>query len=61
MDFCATSYTKMVDWDSLPCTEPPVTRDMTMAEQKVALEKCHRFEDFPNHTQQLEAKVRVVD
>ena len=61
VDFTATSYTKMVDWDSQPCTEPPLTRDMTLAELEDVVEKGHRFQDFPNHTQQVEAMVRVVD
>ena len=61
VDFCATSYTKMVDWESLACTEPPLTRDMSEAELEEVVEKGHRFQDFPNHTQQVEAMVRVVD
>ena len=61
VDFSATSYTKMVDWDSLPCTEPPLTSDMTEAELDQVVEKPHKFEAFPNHTQQVEAMVRVVD
>ena len=61
VDFTATSYTKMVDWDSLPCTEPPLTRDMSEAELEEVVEKAHMFEAFPNHTQQVEAMVRVVD
>ena len=61
VDFSANSYTKMVDWDSLACTEPPLTRDMSEAELEEVVEKGHRFQDFPNHTQQVEAMVRVVD
>ena len=60
VDFTATSYTKMVDWESLPCTEPPLTRDMSEAELDEVVEKAYRFEDFPNHTQAVEAAVRVV-
>ena len=38
----------MVDWDSLPCTEPPLFRDITDEELDEIVEKGHRFEDFPN-------------
>ena len=47
VDFSATSYTKMVDWDSLPCTEPPLTRDMSEPELEEVVDKGHRFQDFP--------------
>ena len=60
MDFTASSYTKMVDWAQLPCTEPPLTKEMTEAELDEVVERPHHFEDFPNHTQQVEAAVRVV-
>ena len=60
VNFEATNYTDMVDWDSMPCTEPPLTRDMTDAELDEIVEKGHRFQDFPNHTQKVEAAVRVV-
>ena len=33
---------------------------MTDAELDEMVEKGHGFEDFPNHTQQVEAAVRVV-
>ena len=36
------------------------TRDMTDAELDEIVEKGHRFQDFPNHTQKVEAAVRVV-
>ena len=51
----------MVDWDSLTCTEPPLTRDMSEAELEEVVVRAHKFEDFPNPTQQREAMVRVVD
>ena len=60
VDFTATSYTKMVDWEQMECTEPPLTRDMSEAELDEVVEKAYKFEDFPNHTQQVEAAVRVV-
>ena len=60
VDFTATSYTKMVDWEQMDCTEPPLTKDMSLAELDEVVEKAHQFEDFPNHTQQVEAAVRVV-
>ena len=60
VDFTASSYTKMVDWAQLPCTEPPLTKEMTEAELDEVVERPHHFEDFPNHTQQVEAAVRVV-
>ena len=61
VDFTANNYTKMVDWERQPCTEPPLTRDMSEAELEETVENGHRFEAFPNHTQQVEAMVRVVD
>ena len=60
VNFEATNYKDMVDWDSMPCTEPPLTRDMTDAELDEIVEKGHRFQDFPNHTQKVDAAVRVV-
>ena len=48
VDFNATIYTKMVVWDSLPCTEPPLlTRDMSEAELEEVVEKGHRFRTSP--------------
>ena len=32
----AASYTEMVDWSSQPCTEPPLTQDLTEATLHVA-------------------------
>ena len=60
VDFSATHYTKMVDWEQVECTEPPLTRDMSEADLDEVVEKPWRFPDYPNHTQQVEAAVRVV-
>ena len=60
VDFSATHYTKMVDWEQVECTEPPLTRDMSEADLDEVVEKPYRFPDYPNHTQQVEAAVRVV-
>ena len=60
VNFHARDYTEMINWVEVPCTEPPLTMGMTMEEVMVALKEPLRFPNYPNHTQRVEAMVRVV-
>ena len=54
------SYTEMVDWSSQPCTELPLTLDLTKATLLAVIEEPYLLPNYPSHTQAVERKVRVV-
>ena len=58
--FEASDYTKMIDWDKVTCTEPPLTMGMPMEEIMDAFRAPLILPDYPNHTQKVESLVRVV-
>ena len=60
IEFGATDYTEITDWEERPCTEPPLTMHMKIEEIMEAVKVPLRFPNYPNHTQRVEAMVRVV-
>ena len=60
VNFAATDYTELVDWDKIPCTEPPITMGMSEEEILAAIETPLHLDPYPNHTQQIEQMVKVV-
>ena len=50
----------MIKWEEVPCTEPPLTMGMPMDEVMAAIGEPLRVPKYPNHTQRVEAMVRVV-
>ena len=60
VNFGAKDYTEMIKWEEVPCTEPPLTMGMPMEEVMAAIGEPLRFPNYPNHTQRVEAMVRVV-
>ena len=50
----------MVDWSSQPCTEPPLTLDLTKATLLAVIEEPYLLPNYPSHTKAVEKKVRVV-
>ena len=60
VNFSAKEYTEMIKWEEVPCTEPPLTMGMPMETVMEAIREPLRFPNYPNHTQRVEAMVRVV-
>ena len=60
VNFEATDYTRMIDWSTVQCTEPPLTMEMSEEDVMAIIETPHTFPPYPNHTQAVERAVRVV-
>ena len=60
VNFGATDYTRMIDWETEPCTEPPLTMEMPIGDIVKACRAPLKMPNYPNHTQRVEAMVRVV-
>ena len=60
VNFQATDYTELVDWEKEPCTEPPLTTGMSLTMLQEAFSAPIILPKYPNHTQQVECLVRVV-
>jgi hypothetical protein len=58
--FKALNYFDMIDWESEPCTEPPLTMDMSLDDIMGAFTEPLRLPPYPNNTQAVERMVRVV-
>ena len=56
----ALNYFDMIDWESEPCTEPPLTMGLSEETILSALEKPLKLTSYPNHTQTVERTVPVV-
>ena len=56
----AESYYDLVDWSTEPCTEPPLTLDLCEEVLLGVIDQPYKFLKYPNHTQAVERKVRVV-
>jgi hypothetical protein len=60
VDFNAQNYYDLIDWEVEPCTEPPVTMDLSLETVMDAIREPLRLPDYPNNTQAVERMVRVV-
>ena len=60
VNFKAANYFDLVDLDSSPCTEPPLTMDMDLDTIMGAFREPLRLPPYPNNTQAVERMVRVV-
>ena len=60
VDFKAKNYFDMVDWNSEPCTEPPLTMEYSAEEIFECIGSPLTLPNYPNHTQAVERMVRVV-
>ena len=49
-----------MDWEKEPCTEPPLTIDMSLSSLQEAFSAPIILPKYHNHTQQVERLVRVV-
>ena len=64
LNFEATSYLEMIDWQTIPVTEPPVTREiddntllrLIREDDTPVLE----FARYPCHTQAVERHIKLV-
>ena len=50
----------MIAWDSQPCTEPPLTMDLSVDSIMQYISSPLILPPYPNHTQSVERMVRVV-
>lgn len=64
LNFNATDYTVIVDWNSCKLTPPPILRDLTNNELKLFVTKDSKtiidLQKFPCHTQAVERCVKIV-
>ena len=60
VNFAALNYFDLIDWDTEPCTEPPLTVDLDLDRIMAAISAPLRLPPFPNNTQAVERMVRVV-
>ena len=60
VNFKAANYFDLVDLDSSPCTEPPLTMDMDLDTIMGAFREPLKLPPYPNNTQAVERMVRVV-
>ena len=64
LNFNATDYTELIDWQTCKLTEPPLT--MTISDDDLqtlitnADESAFEFPRFPSHTQAVERSIKVV-
>ena len=56
----ALNYFDLIDWDTEPCFEPPLTMDMDLDTIMGAFREPLILPPYPNHTQEVERMVRVV-
>lgn len=60
LNFSATSYIEMFDWDDTLVTEPPLTVDISESSLMNILAAPLDVEHYPVHTQTVERTVRIV-
>ena len=60
VNFEAINYFDMIDWESEPSTEPPLTIDLSLDKIMACIETPMVFPAFPNNTQAVERMVRVM-
>ena len=60
VNFGATDYTRMIEWETEPCTEPPLTMEMPIGDIVQSCRAPLKMPNYPNHTQRFEARVRLV-
>ena len=60
VNFKAKNYSDLIDWTSEPCTEPPLTMDLSLDNIIGIIRNRLELPRYPNHTQDVERMVRVV-
>ena len=60
LNFEATIYVDLIDWDSVDCTEPPMTIELSNDAVKSALDTPLILPAYPNHTQSVEHMIPLV-
>ena len=60
INFNAQYYFDLINWETEPCTEPPLTMDMDLNMVMSAMGAPLSLPAFPNNTQAVERMVRVV-
>ena len=60
VNFSATSYTELIDWESAKLTEPPFTLDFKEAELLAIKEAPLEVPHYPCHTQAVERAIKLV-
>ena len=60
VNFSATSYTELIDWESAKLTEPPFTLDFKEADLFAIKEAPLEVPNYPCHTQAVERAIKLV-
>ena len=60
VNFNATSYTELIDWESAKLTEPPFTLDFKEADLLAIKEAPLEVPHYPCHTQAVERAIKIV-
>ena len=60
INFAATSYTELIDWNKANLTEPPLTKMLSDDEIKSFDEIPFEVPKYPCHTQAVERAIRLV-
>ena len=60
VNFGANNYFDLIDWNEVPCTEPPLTMDIMLDDILKIIGAPLVLPNYPNHTQSVERMVRVV-
>ena len=60
VNFKVAEYLELIELDTLPCTEPPLTMDMDLDTIMGAFREPLILPPYPNNTQAVERMVRVV-
>ena len=63
INFTASEYHQMIDWQTTNVTEPPSTKYLTNTEVETLIkskEKPKNMTDFPCHTQAVERMIKLV-
>ena len=58
--FDSQNYFDLIDWDVVPCTEPPLTIYIDLEKVMAAITAPLRLPKYPNNTQAVEGMVRVL-
>ena len=60
VNFSATTYYNMFDWNTTTCTEPPLSAGLTEDELNAVVNEPMTIKYYPIHTQSVERAVRLV-
>ena len=60
INFEASTYTHLIDWDTEIISEPPMIQDMTNEEILLLHKSPFMIKNYPCHSQNVEAAIQIV-